>query len=84
MRLHLRKAAEAQVRMAKDTPEFPSLDWHEQQLLEAASEDQAEVGLGRIVVIAANLLEAARRADPAYGLTVAREISPGLFARRMD
>jgi len=82
MRLHLRKAAEAQVKMAKDTPAFPSLDWHEQEVLEAASEDQAEVGLGRMVVIVANLLEIARRSDPAYGLPVAQEVSPGLFVSR--
>lgn len=68
MRLYLRKVAQAQITTSRDTPYLPSLDWLEEQLLEAASEDQAEVACGRLVVIASQLLEAARRADPAYGL----------------
>jgi hypothetical protein len=68
MRLHLRKAAQAQIEMTRDTPFLPGLDFLEEQLLDAASEEQAEVGLGRMVVISTQLLEIARRADPAYGL----------------
>lgn len=48
---------------------FPPLGWYEDQILEAAADDDPAKGLGRMTVLAADLLEQVRRADPAYGLS---------------
>jgi hypothetical protein len=79
MRLHLRKQAQECIDFTRTTAEFSCTDFYEREILDAASEDVADVGLGRMTVLAAELLEQVRRADPAYGLPVAREVSPGVF-----
>jgi hypothetical protein len=70
MRLHLRKQAEMQVRLSQDkVGDFPMPEWYETELVDAAAEDDATIGLGRMTVVASDLLEQVRRADPAYELT---------------
>ena len=72
MSLHLRKMMAQQIEDSKSTYHvMPSLDFQETQLLgimEQASEDP-QAALGALCVVSADLLETARRADPAYGLT---------------
>lgn len=68
MRLHLRKQAAQQIELSRSQAHFASTDYFEQEILDAASEDESAVACGRLVVLSAELLEQVRRADPAYGL----------------
>lgn len=68
MRLHLRKIAAEQISLSLEKTDYPSPDWQESEILDAASEDFSEVAAGRLVVIASELLAQVRKADPAYGL----------------
>lgn len=71
MSLYLRKMAEDHIEEAKGRYTWhPSIDWYENGVLDVFTEAEAntDAALGRLTVICADLLELARRADPAYGL----------------
>lgn len=60
---------EQQIADSKALREFPSLDKYEEWLLDTIALEDAHQALGSLTVICADLLEQARRSDPAYGLT---------------
>lgn len=73
MRLHLRKQAAMQIKLSQDkVGGFPPDSFYEAEIIDAAGENDPATGLGRMVVVAADLLEQVRKADPSYGL-VARD-----------
>lgn len=73
MNLHLRKMFTGQVEQSKQPGRHTQqdtlgLDYYENEIAEAFSEDSEAAALGMLTVLAADVLEIARRADPAYGL----------------
>jgi hypothetical protein len=82
MSLYLRKMTEQHIEDSKSpTHSLLSADYYENEILDvftrtdpglfrwgAPGDDSRDIALGRLAVITADLLELARRADPAYGL----------------
>lgn len=78
MSLYLRRMAEQHIEDSKSPlHHLPKPDWFENQILFRAEDDD----IGALIVIAADLLELARRADPAYGLTPVRQVTDDVIDR---
>jgi hypothetical protein len=75
MSIATRKLAEQAIADSKLAKDLPNPDKQEAFLLEAMSEDDPVKALGALTVIGADLLELARRTDPAYELEAVRVIA---------
>lgn len=85
MNLHLRKMLTGQIEQSKlpgrhAQQDTLTLDYYEDEIVEAFSEDSGDVALGKLTVLIADVLEIARRADPAYGL---KSIGAGVLEGRI-